>query len=493
MSGSGDSRDERHAIVATAEAAVTAARDTVAVEWSTAELTFAVQDVASGLDAVAATARSATASTVAAAASVAAEVAAAAALAVRAQTAVHAAKVEAAALAAVQNIVAELPEDVNREWARRVAATVASTVATEVVAQAQLADDAATKVGDAVELAAEGAALAALAAASIVEVAARSASEVADAVAGSSLEVRTASHVAVESTARVAELAMRRASLLYKAPLVLELRRALEQDELRLHYQPMYSMSSGAFVAVEALLRWEHPTRGLLPPTAFLDVAEGPQLITPIGDWVLETAAAQAAQWQRDVGERAPRMWVNISCDQLGRRHLVGVLERLLDAHQLVPGSLGVEVTERQLARRLEDVSSDLTELRDLQVPLAVDDFGTGYASLDYLRRFAFDEVKIDRSFVAGLPDRINVAIISSIIALGDSLGLGVVAEGVETQQQHNRLQDLGCGFAQGYLLQRPAAAEVISGLLGARPGGARSPTTGTTTYPANDPSALTG
>ena len=468
MSGSAGSPDERHAIVATADAAASAARDAVAVERSTAELAVTAQEAASGIEAVAASARSETASTVAAAASAAAEVAAKAALAVRAQAGVDGAKIEAAALRAVQNMVAELPADVNREWARRVAATVASTVATEVVAQARLAHDAATKVGDAVELAAEGAALAALAAASIVEVAVESAGEVADAVVDSSLEVRTAAKVAVESTERVAELAMRRASLLYKAPLVLELRRALEQDELRLHYQPIYGISSDRILAVEALLRWEHPTRGMLPPAAFLDVAEGPQLITPIGDWVMETAAAQAAQWQRDAGERAPRMWVNISCDQLGRRHLVGVLERLLDAHRLVPGSLGIEVTERQLARRLKDVSSDLDGLRNLQVPLAVDDFGTGYASLEYLRRFAFDEVKIDRSFVAGLPERINVAIISAIIALGDSLGLGVVAEGVETQAQHDKLLALGCGFAQGYLLQRPAAAEVISKLLGA-------------------------
>jgi len=160
-------------------------------------------------------------------------------------------------------------------------------------------------------------------------------------------------------------------------------------------------------------------------------------------------------------------VWVNVSGDQLGRRHLVGVFERLLDDNGLIPRSLGVEVTERQLARQLEEVSSDLAGLSELQVPLAVDDFGTGYASLDYLRRFAFDEVKIDQSFVAGLPERISVAVISSIIALADSLELGVVAEGVETQQQHDKLRALGCGFAQGYLWQRPAPAEVISDLLG--------------------------
>lgn len=461
-----DPGEERHAIVATAEAAATAARDTVAVERSASDLTIAVHDAMSALDAVASRARSATASTVAAAASAAAEVAAEAAMGVRAETNVQASKVAAAAMAAVQSVGADLPEDVNRKWARRVAATVASSVAAEVVAQAKLADDAATKVREAVELAAESAALAALAAASIVEVAAHSAGEIARAVAGSSIDARVASQVAVESTARVAELAMTRARLLHQAPLVLELQRALEEHELRLHYQPLYSMTTGAVLAVEALLRWEHPSRGLLPPWAFLDVAEGPQLITPIGDWVLKTAAAQAAQWQRDFGEGAPRVWVNISCDQLGRRHLVGLLEGLLGAHELQPGSLGVEVTERQLARRLEDVSSDLIALRNLRVPLAVDDFGTGYASLDYLRRFPFDEIKIDRSFVAGLPDPVNVGIISSIITLGDSLGLDVVAEGVETQEQHDRLQALGCGFAQGYLRQRPAPAEIITGLL---------------------------
>ena len=318
MSGSAGSHDERHAIVATADAAVSAARDAVAVERSTAELTIMVQEAASGLDAVAARARSETASTVAAAASAAAEVAAEAALAVRAQTGVDVAKVEAAALRAVQNMVAELPEDVNREWARRVAATVASTVAAEVVAQARLVDAAATEVGDAVELAAEGAALAALAAASIVEVAAERAGDVADTVVG----IQPGGADRRESRGRVHRTGCRTRdagalSLLYKAPLVLELRRALEQNELRLHDQPIYSINCDRILAVEALLRWDHPARGMLPPAAFLDVAEGPQLIMPIGDWVMETAAAQAAQWQRDVDERAPRMWVNISGDQL--------------------------------------------------------------------------------------------------------------------------------------------------------------------------------
>jgi EAL domain-containing protein (putative c-di-GMP-specific phosphodiesterase class I) len=248
--------------------------------------------------------------------------------------------------------------------------------------------------------------------------------------------------------------------------MVAELLRALEEDELRLHFQPMYSLDTGAIVGVEALIRWQHPTRGLLHPADFLGVAEGPHLVTPIGDWVLETAAAQAAAWQRDVGDHAPVTWVNISCDQLGRRHLTEVVERLLSGSGLAPALLGIEVTERQLARRVDDVADDLLDLRQLGVALAVDDFGTGYASLDYLRRFGFDEIKIDRSFVSGLQDRTDSAITSSIITLARSLDLTVVGEGVETQAQFDRLRLLGCDVAQGFLLHRPAVADTITTAL---------------------------
>jgi EAL domain-containing protein (putative c-di-GMP-specific phosphodiesterase class I) len=459
---------EAHAIVGTSDAAASAARDTVAAARLTADLMVAVQEAACAAEGAASQARYATAATVAAAASAAAEVAAEAAAAVQLETEVQASKVAVAAVAALESVVADLSEDVDPEWARRAAAAVASTVAAEVIAQMQLADAAATRVADAVALAAEGAALAAFAAASIVGVAARRAGEVAREVANSSVEARAASTAAVESTARVADLAMRRVTLLHRAPLAIELGEALEQGQLRLHYQPLYSMGTGAVVAVEALLRWQHPTRGMLPPAAFLDVAEGPHLLQPIGDWVLKTAVEQTAQWQGDLGERAPRMWVNVACDQFGRHHLVDLIRRLLAQHQLQPGSLGVEVTERQLARRIDDVASDLNDLRDLQVPMAVDDFGTGYASLDYLRRFTFDEIKIDRSFVTGLPTPINTAIISSVISLGTSLGMSVVAEGVETAQQHDTLKALGCGISQGYLLHRPAPAETLTALLGA-------------------------
>lgn len=460
--------DENHAIVGTADAAASAAQDTAAAARLMDDLTVAAEEAASAVDGVASRARYATAATVAAAASAAAQVASETAASVHTQAKLQASNVAAAAVAALESVATDLPQDVDPAWARRAASEVASTVAAEVVAEAELADDAATKVSDAVVLAAEGAALAALAAASIVAGAAHSAGKVAREVADSSTDARAASTAAVESTARVADLAMRRATLLHRAPLAIELGEALEQGQLRLHYQPLYSMETGAPVGAEALLRWQHPTRGMLPPAEFLDVAEGPQLVRPIGDWVLQTAAKQAAQWQRDLGERAPRMWVNVSCDQFGGRHLVALLKRLLEEHQLKPGSLGIEVTERQLARRMDDVESDLNDLRDLRVPTAVDDFGTGYASLDYLRRFTFDEVKIDRSFVAGLPAPINTAIISSIITLGSSLGMSIVAEGVETPEQHDLLKGLGCGFSQGYLFHRPAPAEALSALLGA-------------------------
>jgi EAL domain-containing protein (putative c-di-GMP-specific phosphodiesterase class I) len=220
-------------------------------------------------------------------------------------------------------------------------------------------------------------------------------------------------------------------------------------------------------VGMEALLRWQHPTRGLLSPVDFLDVAEGPLLVVPVGDWVLQTAVAQAMAWHEALGRPGPRMWVNISCDQLGRRHLPQLVDAVLSRTGLPPDGLGVEVTERQLARRVDDVAGDLGALRETGVALAVDDFGTGYASLDYLRRFRFDEIKIDRSFVSGVDqDRTDRAVTSSIIALGRSMGLTVVAEGVETVDQHHRLQQLGCAVGQGYLFQRPAAAEAISELL---------------------------
>jgi EAL domain-containing protein (putative c-di-GMP-specific phosphodiesterase class I) len=451
----------------TSDAATIATRDAETVARSAAGTTMAAQEAVAAAGLVATSAKHATATTVAAAAGAAAELAARAATDVHAEAVTRALEVAASAVAALETIAAELPLDMDPDEARRAAAAVAATVAAEVIAQAKATADAADRVANAVSMAAEAAALAAATAAAIVELAANTAEAAAHGVAGSSAATEAASDVAVSSSTRVADLAQRRLSILRRAPLVAELRGALERDELRLHYQPMYSMSSGAIVAVEALLRWQHPTRGLLAPAEFLDIAEGPTLVTPIGDWVVETAVSQASAWQRTMGERTPVMWVNISCDQLGNQHLPDVIDLALSGTGLAPGSLGLEVTERQIVGRADDVAVDLLRLRGLGVAMAVDDFGTGFASLDYLRRFTFDEIKIDRSFISGLGlDRTDTAVTSSIIALGRSLDLTVVAEGVETRAQFERLQELGCEVSQGYLHHRPATGKVISELL---------------------------
>jgi EAL domain-containing protein (putative c-di-GMP-specific phosphodiesterase class I) len=455
-----------HPVIAAADAATLAARDAAATARSAAHTTVSAHDAVVSMDAVASSASQARATTVAAAATMAADIAARAATAVRAEAADRALDVAAAAVAALERIAAELPDDVDPDGAQRVAALVAATVAADVITQAKLTDDAAKRVAQAVAIAAEAAAVAAVAAAAVVNAAVGSAQEVAQEMQGSSRATETASRATVTSTGRVADLAVRRLAQLRQAPMVAALARGLDREELRLHYQPMFDMSTGAAVGVEGLLRWQHPDRGLLPPSEFLEVAEGPALVVPVGDWVLATAVAQATIWQEAYGDAAPVMWVNISCDQLGRRHLVGVVDRLLSQHGLAPARLGIEVTERQLARRVDDIGTDLLELRGLGVSLAVDDFGTGYASLDYLRRFTFDEVKIDRSFIAGIGDRTDEAVISSIIALAGSLGLTMVAEGVETQRQFEFLRLLGCTVSQGYLHQRPASAETIDAVL---------------------------
>jgi EAL domain-containing protein (putative c-di-GMP-specific phosphodiesterase class I) len=280
----------------------------------------------------------------------------------------------------------------------------------------------------------------------------------------------------VSSTARFADLglmlraaaAMRRTRAQGDQALARELLSALEHEDLRLHYQPMYAIATGAIVGMEALVRWQHPTRGLLPPAEFIEVAEShPDLIDPIGDWVLGTAVAQSAAWRSQYGTPPPRIWVNVSCEQLGSDRLCSVVASLLAKAGVDSTALGVEVTERQLIETSGGGSADLAGLRELGVPLALDDFGTGYASLEYLRRFTFDEIKIDGTFVSGLgKHRTDTAVVSSIIELGRMLELTVVAEGVETQQQHDDLRELGCDSCQGYLLQRPADHEVIGELL---------------------------
>ncbi|HEY0561012.1 MAG TPA: EAL domain-containing protein [Frankiaceae bacterium] len=247
-----------------------------------------------------------------------------------------------------------------------------------------------------------------------------------------------------------------------------QLRRAVDDgDQMLLHFQPCWEVRTGRLVGVETLIRWDHPTRGMLTPGEWLDIAEERNLIGQLGAWVLDAACRQGASWQREFGDDAPQVWVNVSARQLGRRAFAPLVADVLDRTGLRPAGLCLELTERHLLGAAAAGRSDLRALPELGVSLAVDDFGTGYASMDYLRTIPFDTLKIDASYVAGLGvDRTDTALTSSVITLGHSLGMTVVAEGVETADQHARLAELGCDIVQGYLHGRPGPAERISGML---------------------------
>lgn len=249
-----------------------------------------------------------------------------------------------------------------------------------------------------------------------------------------------------------------------------ELRAAIESRELVLHYQPVLDLRTGRIVAVEALVRWSHPTKGLLPPSQFLDVAEQRNLIQPIGAWVLRTACAQAAEWRACYGAAAPVTAVNVSSRQLGNQGLTRQVHEALRTSGLPPDRLCLEITESQLLAIGTSVTTDLRTLADLGVLLAVDDFGTGYAGMGYLRRLPVHELKIDKSFVEGLGvDATDTAITTSMVALGLSLGLTVVAEGIETPEQLQRLRELDCTWGQGWLWHRALTPEALGQLLAAQ------------------------
>jgi EAL domain-containing protein (putative c-di-GMP-specific phosphodiesterase class I) len=459
---------------ATTEAAEAAASDARAAAESASDTTLAAGEAAAATAEVARHARVATATAVAAAASSTAQLAVCTAAAVEAEAIATGVDIATSAETARDTIASELPHDADPHEAQEAATAVASAVAEEIVTRSKATADAATVVANAVTAAAEAVFLAAQTTAATVELAADMAAASGRVVADSSAATQAATDVVVMSTSNVVDEAERlrfeslRRVRLARDPLVTAVHQAVVRSELCLHYQPIYEMESGALAAVEALLRWQHPTRGLLAPAEFLHIAESPDLVDPVGDWVLNAAIAQAQAWSRAMGDRAPKIWVNISCEQLGNEHLVGVVASALSRSGLAASSIGIEVTERQLIRQDDEAVADLEALRDLGVSLAVDDFGTGYASLDYLRRFTFDEIKIDRSFVSGLgQDPTDTAVTSSIIALGRSLNLAVVAEGVETQDQHDQLRELGCAMAQGYLMHRPAPPDAIRDLPG--------------------------
>ncbi len=245
-----------------------------------------------------------------------------------------------------------------------------------------------------------------------------------------------------------------------------DLRRALERDEFRLHYQPILGLESGAPVGVEALLRWSHPERGLVSPGEFIPVAEETGLIVPIGAWVLEHACRQVRTWRESLPEAAGLvLGVNMSARQLQHPRVVEHVEHALAKAGLQPECLKLEITESVLMEHAE--TATLERLKRLGVQLAIDDFGTGYSSLAYLKTFPVDDLKIDRSFVAELEhDADSASIVSSIIRLAKSLHLAVTAEGIETIEQLERLRAMDCDRAQGFHLSRPLPPEHVEAWL---------------------------
>jgi diguanylate cyclase (GGDEF)-like protein/PAS domain S-box-containing protein len=245
-----------------------------------------------------------------------------------------------------------------------------------------------------------------------------------------------------------------------------DLGHALERDELRVFYQPIIDVEMRRRIGVEALVRWQHPTRGLLAPSAFLDVAEQTGLIVPIGAWVLAESCRQVARWNEALGP-ADRLSlsVNLSGRQLAEKDLAETVARTLQDAAVDPHSLQLylEVTETLLPTDHEGARRALFELRQLGIDLAIDDFGTGYSSLRYVRELPISIVKIDQSFVAGLGrSRQDEAIVRAVAELGHTLGLRVVAEGVETELQFSKLRCYPCDYAQGYLFGRPQPAELF-------------------------------
>ena len=251
-------------------------------------------------------------------------------------------------------------------------------------------------------------------------------------------------------------------------PLTLEsdLRRALERDQFVVYYQPQVCVADSQIVGVEALLRWQHPDRGLMLPTEFIPVAEESGLIVPLGEWVLRTACAQASAWH-EAGLSPIRVAVNLSARQFQQRDLVEVVGRVLKDTGLDPRCLQLEITESAAMHDIDFTSGVLANLKDMGIQIAIDDFGTGHSSLNYLKRLPIDDVKIDQSFVRDvITDPNDAAIVGSIVAMTHDLNLKLVAEGVETEEQLAFLKDRRCDVVQGFLFSKPMPPDAVEKMI---------------------------
>jgi predicted signal transduction protein with EAL and GGDEF domain len=250
-----------------------------------------------------------------------------------------------------------------------------------------------------------------------------------------------------------------------------ELRLGLQRGEFNVHYQPEVDLNSGEIVGVEALLRWTSPSRGAVPPSHFIPIAEATGLILPLGEHVLREACRQTADWQLR-GLLPPRFvtWVNVSARQLAASDFTALVREALQTAALTPDRLGLEVTETAIVAKgvaSEHARAELQRLHDWGVQLAVDDFGTGFSSLGQLRHFPVDVIKVDRTFVQGVgTDARDAAITANVVSLAHALGLIAIAEGIESDDQLVSMRRLGCDLAQGYVFAHPAPAAAIEGLL---------------------------
>jgi EAL domain-containing protein (putative c-di-GMP-specific phosphodiesterase class I) len=241
--------------------------------------------------------------------------------------------------------------------------------------------------------------------------------------------------------------------------LEMDLRKALHNGEFELYYQPLVTLQTNKISAFEALVRWNHPTKGLVSPAEFIPIAEETGLIIPLGEWVLKTACQETNNWPDDV-----KVAVNLSPSQLHNRNLVEVVKRALSDSGMSARKLQLEITESVLMQDTFSTLATLHELRKLGVQIAMDDFGTGYSSLSYLRSFPFDKIKIDRSFIQDLSNGAEpLAIVHAVAGLANCLNMISTAEGVETQQQLETLQAIGCTEMQGFLFSRARPAKDVS------------------------------
>jgi diguanylate cyclase (GGDEF)-like protein len=251
-----------------------------------------------------------------------------------------------------------------------------------------------------------------------------------------------------------------------RSALAMELLGAIDRGELALYYQPQIDLASGEVIGFEALLRWNHPTRGLVPPGEFIPIAEETGSILAIGEWVLRTACVEAARWQRPL-----KLSVNIAGAQLAQPELPRLVHEILLETGMPAARLELEITEASIVDDLHGTLQVLRQLKTLGVAIAMDDYGTGYSSLSTLQKFAFDKIKIDRSFVESVgADRTSSAIVKATILLANSLDITVLAEGVESQEHLDFLREAGCAEVQGFLFGRPQPASEIAGLVGDGP-----------------------